>query len=129
MQHARDMVHPADLAFWTGNDRTIGELIGASASILDARDGDLKRLEKRRRMGIDLLEEEHELLAERQKQLAHRPTRNLTALRSELIAKFVAAYVALGGKVEAAVADAREHYKVSRSTVFSAMKRERERRR
>jgi len=96
-------------------------LVDEAASVLEAYDGDNRRLERRLRADAVLSRAERnflaDLLAGKIERPAHRPTRKQKAIRSELVAKFLQAYP---GPMKAAVADAMEHYGISRSEVYEA---------
>ena len=103
------------------------EVKAAAASRLDAIDGDFRRLAGRLREGAVLTAEERALAADyldgKRKREAHRPESIRTKMKWWLVAKFVDAAVKESGWPDKAiVAEAIEHYGISRTDAYRILK-------
>ncbi len=98
-------------------------LADEAASVLEAQDGDYRRLERRLRQDAELSRAERDFLADflagNIKRPANRPPSKQKALRRELVAKFLRAHP---GPPKAAIEDAITHYGISRTEVYEAKK-------
>jgi hypothetical protein len=96
-------------------------------SVAEALEGNPRRLFERRDTGVALSQNEQDFLAGKMKRVGNRPPRRSTRARNLNIAWLVRYCERLGGlSHEAAVAAAREAFKVSRRTVFKAVEEVRE---
>lgn len=98
-------------------------LVDEAASVLEARDGDDRRLERRLRGDAELSRAERDYLADlvagKIERPANRPKSKQKAVRFELVVKFLRAHP---GSPKAAIADAIEHYGISRTEAYEANK-------
>jgi hypothetical protein len=102
------------------------EVVAASASILDARDGDFRRLEERLKNGATLTVEERELLAEREHQVRprHRPPSLRVANRGEIVEGFLRAAVRESGWTDKQiVSDTMTRFNMGRSAAYAMLKK------
>jgi hypothetical protein len=99
-------------------------LIDEAASVLEAQDGDYRRLEWRLRRDAELSRAERnflaDLLAGKITHPANRPKSKQKALRREIVAKFILVHP---GPLKVAVAAAMKRYGISKTEVYEARKR------
>ena len=102
------------------------EVKAASASILDARDGDFRRLEQRLTNGATLTVEERTLLAEREHQVRprHRPPSLRVAIKGEIVERFLYAAVRESGWTDKQIVlDAMKQFNMGRSAAYAMLKK------